>query len=187
MKRNKGITLIALVITIIILLILAGVTIGLAMNGNGLFDKAKIATDEYNNSVEKENVELEKYEKQIDSFRNSDKKGIDDLELVADLTTGHINRAATLTASFPCEANQEYYVIGYYLANGSGSTNVDTTISIITINEKINFTNATIIKDYNELNMIKIKSDAAGTVNLTMNTGTTNDIYKSRLLLKVFK
>lgn len=38
MKKNKGITLIALVITIIILLILAGITIS-QLAENGLFNK----------------------------------------------------------------------------------------------------------------------------------------------------
>ena len=42
-KSIKGITLIALVITIIILLILAGVTIATLMGNNGLIDKAKNA------------------------------------------------------------------------------------------------------------------------------------------------
>lgn len=41
MKKNKGITLIALVITIILLLILAGITISLVMGPNGLFSQAK--------------------------------------------------------------------------------------------------------------------------------------------------
>lgn len=42
MKSNKGITLIALVITIIVMLILVGVTITLSLNGN-LFNYAKEA------------------------------------------------------------------------------------------------------------------------------------------------
>lgn len=44
MKSNKGITLIALVITIIVMLILVGVTITLSINGN-LFNYAKTARD----------------------------------------------------------------------------------------------------------------------------------------------
>lgn len=43
LKREKGITLIALIITIIVMLILVGVTINLALNG-GLFNKAEEAT-----------------------------------------------------------------------------------------------------------------------------------------------
>ncbi len=42
MKKEKGITLVALIITIIVMLILVGVTISVALNG-GLFDKAKNA------------------------------------------------------------------------------------------------------------------------------------------------
>ena len=40
MKGQKGITLVALVITIIVMLILVGVSVTVAING-GLFDKAK--------------------------------------------------------------------------------------------------------------------------------------------------
>ena len=43
LKREKGITLIALIITIIVMLILVGVTINVALNG-GLFSKAEDAT-----------------------------------------------------------------------------------------------------------------------------------------------
>lgn len=43
--KNKGITLIALIITIIILLILAGVTISGIANENGLFSKTKEAKE----------------------------------------------------------------------------------------------------------------------------------------------
>ena len=42
-KRNKGITLIALVITIIVLILLAGVTITLVVGDSGLIEKAKDA------------------------------------------------------------------------------------------------------------------------------------------------
>ncbi len=54
MKRNtKGITLIALVVTIIVLIILAGVSISLVLGENGIVNKAKKA---------KENTELAKVE-----------------------------------------------------------------------------------------------------------------------------
>ena len=41
MNRQKGITLIALIITIVILIILAGVAINLTVGENGIFSKAK--------------------------------------------------------------------------------------------------------------------------------------------------
>lgn len=53
MKSQKGITLIALVITIIVMLILVGVTITMALNGN-LFNYAKNATIKTNEAVQGE-------------------------------------------------------------------------------------------------------------------------------------
>lgn len=44
MKNQKGITLIALVITIIVLLILAGVSIAMLTGDNGLLTKSQVAT-----------------------------------------------------------------------------------------------------------------------------------------------
>ena len=39
--RNKGVTLISLVVTIIVLLILAGITIGTIFDDNGIIEKAQ--------------------------------------------------------------------------------------------------------------------------------------------------
>ena len=57
--NKKGITLISLIITIIIMLILAGVVLTLTIGENGLFNTAKYAAKKWNNSVEKENAELD--------------------------------------------------------------------------------------------------------------------------------
>ena len=55
-SRNKGITLIALVITIIVLLILAGVTIATLTGENGIITKATQAKDKTEISAEKEQI-----------------------------------------------------------------------------------------------------------------------------------
>ena len=74
-NKNKGITLIALVITIIILLILAGVTIG-QLTGNGLFDKVKLAKEEHENAQVEENATLGDYENKIDKYINNNRDNI---------------------------------------------------------------------------------------------------------------
>ena len=48
MKNSKGITLIALVITIIVLLILAGVSIAMLTGDNGLLSQAKMQIKQQN-------------------------------------------------------------------------------------------------------------------------------------------
>ena len=65
MKNQKGITLIALVITIIVLIILAGVAINLTLGDNGILKYAEFARTKYQNSVEKEANELAKIESYI--------------------------------------------------------------------------------------------------------------------------
>ena len=50
MKGQKGITLVALVITIIVMLILVGVSVTVALNG-GLFTTAETAKDKTNNAL----------------------------------------------------------------------------------------------------------------------------------------
>lgn len=58
MKQNKGITLIALVITIIVLLILAGVVIVTLTEENGILTRANEATEKTKNSNLEEQVQL---------------------------------------------------------------------------------------------------------------------------------
>ena len=67
MKKQNGITLVALVITIIILLILAGISIG-ALQNTGLFDKAKQAENKSVEAQGKENNILITYENEIDNY-----------------------------------------------------------------------------------------------------------------------
>ena len=55
MRNQKGITLIALIITIIVMLILVAVTVSVALNG-GVFDNAKNASDKTQRQAEKEEL-----------------------------------------------------------------------------------------------------------------------------------
>ena len=56
--KNKGISLIALVITIIVLLILAGISIAMLTGENGILTKATTAKDETKKAQYKEVLEL---------------------------------------------------------------------------------------------------------------------------------
>ena len=63
-NKNKGITLVALVITIIILLIIAGISIS-ALTKTGIFGKAKEAKQKSANAELDQNTKLESYEEEI--------------------------------------------------------------------------------------------------------------------------
>ena len=66
-KENKGITIIALIITIVVLLILAGVTIDLVVGNDNLFDKARSTQKIQTVAGIKEALELEKVDIQVES------------------------------------------------------------------------------------------------------------------------
>ena len=66
-NKNKGITLVALVITIIILLILAGISIS-ALTNTGIFQKAKDAKQKSADAELDQNTKLDEYENEIDNY-----------------------------------------------------------------------------------------------------------------------
>ena len=68
MKNNKGITLIALVITIIVLLMLAGVSIAMLTGENGLIAKAISAKTKTEEAEADEKDKLAKTNEIIDKF-----------------------------------------------------------------------------------------------------------------------
>ena len=67
MKNQKGITLIALVITIIVLLILAGITIAMLSGPNGLLTKSGNAASKTNVAAAKEEIMLE-FQKELQDY-----------------------------------------------------------------------------------------------------------------------
>ncbi len=59
-EKNKGITIVALIVTIIVLLILAGVTLATLSGENGILTKAKTAKEEYKKAQYQEAIDLAK-------------------------------------------------------------------------------------------------------------------------------
>ena len=66
--KEQGITLIALVVTIILLLILAGVTISQIAGSNGLFQRTRQAVEKYKNAAEEEQIQIGMLEQYVSDF-----------------------------------------------------------------------------------------------------------------------
>ena len=67
-ERQAGITLVALVITVVVMLILAGVAIAAVVDGDGLFSKTKEAKEVYENASDRESEMLTNLIGQIDYY-----------------------------------------------------------------------------------------------------------------------
>ena len=74
-NKQKGITLIALVITIIVLLILAGVSIAMLTGQNGILTQAQNAKNRTEEAKEEEQNRLDEYENKINEYANGNGQG----------------------------------------------------------------------------------------------------------------
>ena len=73
-KEKRGITLIALTVTIIVILILAGVTIDAVFSENGIINKAKEAANSMNNAVANDQAELNELFNELNEMMNGWRK-----------------------------------------------------------------------------------------------------------------
>ena len=69
-QNNKGITLIALVVTIVVLLILAGITITALFGDNGLITRAKIADQKTQEGAQNDISAIEDLGEQLNTIVN---------------------------------------------------------------------------------------------------------------------
>ena len=69
-KQVKGITLIALVVTIIVLLILAGIALSLTIGQNGIFSRAQTAANTWRNAETNEQLAMGELEDWMDDYLN---------------------------------------------------------------------------------------------------------------------
>jgi hypothetical protein len=92
-KTQKGITLIALVITIIVLLILAGITINLTIGQNGIITTAQQAGKNYQQAAEDEQTQLAEFLGQTEDIIYSETK--------ASEWDGKVNSPELLTGMTP--------------------------------------------------------------------------------------
>ena len=98
-KSNKGITLVALVITIVILLILAGISISTLTN-TGIFEKAKDVKKASENADLEQNKVLDEYEKELDKY------------MPQELTDDKINKVLNMTENtFLKDANGNIFTL----------------------------------------------------------------------------
>ena len=88
-KQVKGITLIALVVTIIVLLILAGIALNLTIGQNGIFSRAQTAANTWRNAETNEQLAMGELEDWMDGYMNGNggnQGGGDTATVVDDVT-----------------------------------------------------------------------------------------------------
>ena len=131
MKKNNGITLIALVITIIVLLILAGVTIATLTGENGILTRASQASEQTEIAEEKEAIELA----YTGVLADNNGSGVSASELQNELQKNGYNATVvdngdgTLTVTF--ESGREYTIDANGSITGPTVSNITATMKIV--------------------------------------------------------
>ncbi len=130
MNKNKGITLIALVITIIILLILSGISIS-ALTNQGLFKNAKTAQNATEKAEKEQGQRLNEYEDEINKYLNNTNED----EKIG-LITDNINKELSKTDNTKLKDEKGNRIVvpaGFKIVNGA--TTVDKGIVIEDVTE----------------------------------------------------
>jgi len=131
-KQESGITLIALIITVIIMLILASVAVSAVINGFGLFDSSRTAAWEYEKAAKEENTQISEYIKIMKEYTDgadgNDEDDVKELTLsytkdivsdfcvVIDLKTilGNEEGTPTLTVNDVAQNDYNEYTLNSY-------------------------------------------------------------------------
>ncbi len=116
-EEERGITLIALVVTIIVLIILAGVSINMLVGENGIITKVQEAKRETEEAEEKEKTELEDVDDIINSFNPN--------SLAAYVKTGDYVSYVPDTANIDELLNE----LSIYSGNTDNTKNVTSTLA----------------------------------------------------------
>ena len=179
-KSTKGITLIALVVTIIVLLILAGVSIAMLTGNNGILSQAGRAKKETNDAADREMLQLAV----MSSFGTDGKIDINKLKTEVEEIGGEISGTTfpvTISKgniSLEVQEDGKYTEIGtvpqieYQLAKTDGTKIQESeTLEEDSIKLKISISN---MKDLQEIKSITLKTASgttvAGTVDLNKGT-----------------
>ena len=119
-EETKGITLVALTVTIIVLLILSGVAISFTLGEEGIFKRAKEGAEIYQNASKNEKVELDKVSNYIDNYlkeNNEDKEEKSEVEKAIEEGTVYKEN----TTIYDKYSNPVKVPAGFKLAQDSGT------------------------------------------------------------------
>lgn len=119
-KSNKGITLIALVITIIVLLILAGVSISMLVGENGIITQAQKAKNETERAAQKEANSINEIENMMNEMINEN--------MLTDKTPGVMEGDGSTENPYIINSIEDLVVFAYDVRNGK--TYKDKTIKL---------------------------------------------------------
>ena len=170
--RNKGVTLISLVVTIVVLLILAGITIGTIFNDNGIIKKAQEAANATEEAARNDQAAINGLLNEMDSIINGIGGG--NVPVIGSIN-GKITWS-TGSATLTLTADVEGVTIQYRKNSESNWTNYTSAVPSLLHGDKVYARGVkggeTVINEKE----FKIQDTIAPTVTIANTSSTTNSI-----------
>ncbi len=164
--QERGITLIALVVTIIILLILTGVTLNIALSDGGLFSKTREAAKKYQTESEREALEMS-----IMSYKLGENKENESSKLGKKLVNRNLDNSSTWDIIVENSTNKTYGTGWYYIEKGQEIEGLGTTQNAFVVNYE---TGEIIPLEEDKYKELDYKSTLAITDGLVLNLDSGN-------------
>lgn len=166
-QNNNAITLIALIVTVIVLLILAGVTLKMVVNNEGIFEKAENTVQETEDAIILEEIKLAVTEGTMRYYSNNSEGTLNEF-----LAENYNNYQTESGATIKFDGNGE---IQYFKGKG---------VTVLNINEHGNYLMTTFLESYNNpsnsytrtlkgLNTLPIQSTNNSWLLVNFQTGST--------------
>ena len=170
--RNKGVTLISLVVTIVVLLILAGITIGTIFNDNGIIKKAQEAANATEEAAKNDQAAINGLLNEMDSIINGTGGG--QIPIIGSIN-GKITWS-TGSATLTLTTDVEGVTIQYRKNSESNWTNYTSAVPSLLHGDKVYARGVkggeTVINEKE----FKIQDTIAPTVTIANTSSTTNSI-----------
>ena len=162
LKRGvKGITLLALVVTIIVMLILAGITLNLTIGNNGIFKRAENARDTWEIAQSKEQSEMDKAADFIGIYEEGANTGKTVSEAISQ------NKFYTTNTTIKDDLENEVVIPAYFKLAADSATKVEDGIVIEDL-------------DGNQFVWIPAKTEEKGGATINLSSGGTTTIVYQR-------
>lgn len=149
--ESKGITLVALIITIILMLIIAGVAMSMLGTNDGLFTKTGEATSKYKAGLENENTVINDLINNMDKYSGQ----VQEENLEVEISTPYIGTSTcTIDINKNIEEDIKEYII--YLNGEEYGTSAEMPYTIENLNPETKYN---VFIEVNDINDVRFKSN----------------------------
>lgn len=150
MKRQNGITLVAMIVTIIVMLILTGVSINLAIGDNGIINNSQKAAEKTNTSESLEYI-LEAWGYVLGKYENIELMSNNEFEKVSSYFSKYMSNYGTATIDKRMQNGKDYLFVISCKLKGEEESKIYYIVNDTDVYGEMEFNGKYDIKDFKDI------------------------------------